>query len=474
MRCILFCIMLCLCVGPALASADYEASITIGGAVAPPRTLDARLFSGNIEWTENGSTLLDKDGAFYADAVKALHDFGHPLIRFPGGRLASTYDWKNGIGPLAQRGQGYDFNNKRQPIRFGTDEFITLLNDLDARGMITVNPKLAASHAADWLRYVNGRGSRVPYWEVGNETYLRQDPSFMTAVEYAAVFTSMSSVLHEVDPKVRVGALLEANFINFPWVKPLIPQVDEWNQTDFEKVGNAADFYSIHLYGPFGTSRSEDDTRQAVLAVPGVFAIKLATLKDAMAQRSIAVPLQVTEFNILTDSIKDNWKYSLDPIQGTFIMDSLLVFAQAGVEAAYYWTSIGSYNFGLLESAEKRTLRPAAATFKNLAPYRGAAVLGAEVACPMLQLEKIGIVTHLEQKRIPALNALCLSLADGSMAVLAVNRSTTGAARLRINAGDKPLRALAVQTVATGNTAAPEGGLVVIPPAAGVIIRVAP
>ncbi len=104
MRCILFCIMLCLCVGPALASADYEASITIGGAVAPPRTLDARLFSGNIEWTENGFYPVGQGRRILRGCRKALHDFGHPLIRFPVAGWPGTYDWKNGIGSTGPAG----------------------------------------------------------------------------------------------------------------------------------------------------------------------------------------------------------------------------------------------------------------------------------------------------------------------------------------------------------------------------------
>lgn len=480
MRWLVFCIALCLFAVSALAGTTYEARITIDDETQPPRPFSALLFSGNLEWTRNGSSLLNDNGADYPHAVQALRGIAHPALRFPGGRLASTYQWQKGVGPLETRGQGLDFNNKPETIRFGTDEFLTLLGNLSAQGMITVNPKVAPAQIAQWLQYIRKRSATldpspsVPYWEVGNETYLAKDPSFMPAAEYAKTFAAMRLALREVDPDAKVGALLEANFIDFPWVKPLLPQLNEWNATVLDTVGNATDFYSIHLYGPFGSTRSEAATRQAILAVPGVFALKITKLRQEMAARGVAVPLYVTEYNILTDSIEANWKYSLDPLQSAYIMDTLLVFAQADIAAAFYWASIDAYNFGLLENAQTLKPRPAVSVFTKLAPYRDAVLLGDTVQSPLLRLEKVGIVTHLEQDRIAALNALCLRLADGKRVVLAVNRSMTDTAVLDITSGNAPLTPQAVETITVGATATLQNGRVHIPPATGVAVSLTP
>lgn len=464
---------------PARAGGEYEARVVVGDGAHPARVFDARLFSGNLEWTRNGSSLLDANPAQYRQSVAALRGLGHPVVRFPGGRLASTYRWKDGVGQA--RGTGLDFNNKPERMRFGTDEFLALLGDIDAQGMLTVNLNIEPDEVADWLRHVMRQAEAgsapvppVPYWEVGNESYLKHDPSYMSATRYADIFTAMRAALKAVDPAVRVGAILEANFIDFPWVKPLIPQQKEWNDTVLGATGGLADFYSIHLYGPYGTSKNEAATRQAVLAVPGVFAMKLAALRVEMLKRGITAPLFVTEYNILTDSIEGNWTYSLDPIQAVYIMDTLLVFAAAGVEAACYWASLDAYNFGLLENTQTLAPRPAVAVFDRLGAFKNAALLDTTVDAPMLQLETIGLVTHLERERIPALNALCLRQVDGTRVVLVVNRSTSEAAVLDIRAGAHVLAPLAVDTVTHGARAALHNGRVHIPPATGAIIRFAP
>lgn len=61
----------------------------------------------------NGTLLVDyfsmmradvrRDGMFRPDLLQAVRDLAPPFIRWPGGSFASTYKWKDGIGPQVSR-----------------------------------------------------------------------------------------------------------------------------------------------------------------------------------------------------------------------------------------------------------------------------------------------------------------------------------------------------------------------------------
>ena len=66
-----------------------------------------------ITATGNGSLLVDfvslartdvrRNGMLRPDLLQALRDLAPPFIRWPGGSFASTYKWKDGIGPYSSR-----------------------------------------------------------------------------------------------------------------------------------------------------------------------------------------------------------------------------------------------------------------------------------------------------------------------------------------------------------------------------------
>jgi alpha-N-arabinofuranosidase len=72
--------------------------------------------SVEIAATGTGALLVDhvsmmradvrRDGMLRPDLVQALRDLAPPFIRWPGGSFASTYKWKDGIGPLVSRRSG--------------------------------------------------------------------------------------------------------------------------------------------------------------------------------------------------------------------------------------------------------------------------------------------------------------------------------------------------------------------------------
>ena len=77
------------------------------------------------QFTETPSTLLTPEG-FRADVLEVLRDeLRVPLIRWPGGNFVSSYNWKDGIGPRAERKRRPELAwNGEESNQFGTDEWV--------------------------------------------------------------------------------------------------------------------------------------------------------------------------------------------------------------------------------------------------------------------------------------------------------------------------------------------------------------
>jgi alpha-L-arabinofuranosidase len=119
----------------------------------------------------NGALLLDfvslmraevrRDGKLRPDLFQSLQGLHPSFIRWPGGSYASTYKWKECIGPYASRGYhpnmywgGYSGYGG-----FGTDEFLGLCRELNCEPLIVLacpdtKPE-SAQYAMDWVRYLN-------------------------------------------------------------------------------------------------------------------------------------------------------------------------------------------------------------------------------------------------------------------------------------------------------------------------------
>ncbi len=406
----------------------------------------SELFSGNLQWVDNGDKLLDDQGEWQEKILNAVKELDPPVVRFPGGALASRYDWADGIGPMENRSDGLDFGGKPVPMRFGTDEFLELLSKLNAAGMITVNLKQDPAHNARWLEYIKDNKGKhypapeVPYWEIGNESYYNADHSFVTAEEYVKLFIGHYRALKAVDPNVKVGALLQVNHIGHSYSKNVIPELDTWNHdvaAGLKKAGIVADFYGIHFYAPFHVNEKDQVNRQAVLAAPGFFQALLLQLKDELKKLDALAPLHVTEFGIALVSGMTTWKYNADFIAGVYLGDLFLTYAQNDIQNAYYWSLVSNWCFGAygddspyyyeaLKQPWRQlpyTYRPSGNIIMALRPYRDLPLLATTVKARNLRFQPLGIITDAHP--VPIANALGLLPGDGTdnVILLAVNRS---------------------------------------------------
>jgi alpha-L-arabinofuranosidase len=175
-------------------------------------------------WVGEDSKIPNRFG-IRSELIEMLSKIKVPVIRWPGGCFADTYDWMDGVGPAAQRPTRTNFwevdhDAERlhehgaqvfEQNRFGTNEFMHLCRLTGAQPYFAANvrslPALSFDH---WVEYCNApagsttlakmRGAagftepfNVRYWGVGNESW--GCGGNFTPEEYASEFRRYTSWL---------------------------------------------------------------------------------------------------------------------------------------------------------------------------------------------------------------------------------------------------------------------------------------
>ena len=153
-------------------------------------------------WVGENSRIQNQYG-IRTGLIEKMKQIHVPVVRWPGGCFADSYDWKDGIGPASKRPKRTNFwandpDAKRlhekgpqvfEPNEFGTNEFIRFCKLTGAEPYIAANLRsLPALEFDHWVEYCNSpAGSTtladmraavgfpepfgVKYWGVGNESW---------------------------------------------------------------------------------------------------------------------------------------------------------------------------------------------------------------------------------------------------------------------------------------------------------------
>jgi len=165
-------------------------------------------------WVGRNSKVRNVDG-IRADLIEQMKRIHAPIVRYPGGCFADSYDWRDGIGPAAQRPTRTNFwvgaepkdgpdKHRYEPNEFGTNEFVHFCKLIGAQPYLAANLRsLPAEEFYRWVEYCNSpAGSTtlahvraeagyadpfaVRFWGVGNEAW--GCGGNFTAAEYAVEF----------------------------------------------------------------------------------------------------------------------------------------------------------------------------------------------------------------------------------------------------------------------------------------------
>ncbi len=202
------------------------------------------------------------------DVLKAVKNLKPTVLRAFGGCYSDVYHWKDAIGPRDSRkkvknihwgmpelsfieGIGPEIENQ-----FGSDEFLTLCEEIGAKSYLNVNYGTGTpEEAADWVEYCNGsvetefgamrakNGRAHPYnvkiWGIANEIYGFWEIGYEKFPEnYAKKYLEFAKKMREKDPSIKLVACGWEN--------------SKWNQTILKNIGSEwVDYLSIHRYFPY-------------------------------------------------------------------------------------------------------------------------------------------------------------------------------------------------------------------------------
>jgi len=169
-------------------------------------------------WVGEDSKVENVRG-FRKKLVDSFKKINPPVLRWPGGCFAETYDWRDGIGPREKRPERvnwwYGWDGRTESNQVGTHEFVDFCRQTGAEpyfaaNMTTVSPL----HIRDWIEYCNlpaglttltreraANGAEEPfnvqYWGIGNENW--GDGGRMTPEMCAQEFKRFTSIFRSLD-----------------------------------------------------------------------------------------------------------------------------------------------------------------------------------------------------------------------------------------------------------------------------------
>jgi len=165
--------------------------------------------------------------------VEEMRKIKAPVVRYPGGCFADSYDWRDGVGPADKRPRRTNFwndadtkaapeNHKYESNRFGTNEFMRFCRLTGAQPYLAANLRsLPAEEFCHWVEYCNSpagstslaeiraaAGSPEPFnvrfWGVGNESW--GCGGNFTPQEYAVEFRRFTTWLPHYGPELSLVA----------------------------------------------------------------------------------------------------------------------------------------------------------------------------------------------------------------------------------------------------------------------------
>ena len=194
------------------------------------------------------------------DFYEALRETGLPAVRLPGGNFVSGWQWKDSIGPAAQRKTHLDmawFQYITNEV--GHDEYLQWVEKIGAEAIYTVNLGTGTlQDAADCVEYTNypcgtwwseqriKNGHREPYrvrtWCLGNEM---DGPWQIASWEkdprgYGILAREASKAMKWVDPSIETIACVSSS--------PFLSHYPDWDQRVLEECYDAVDYISLHHY----------------------------------------------------------------------------------------------------------------------------------------------------------------------------------------------------------------------------------
>lgn len=238
-------------------------SVTTKHTIAP---VDRKIFSGFVEHMgrcvygglvpashPEVSTADECIEGFRKDVVDTFRELKPPLVRYPGGNYCANFNWRDGVGPMAERKPRLDLAwHNTEPNTFGTNEFVAWCKVTDVEPFFCLNMGTGdLREALAWIEYCNSdvdsyyanlrrshgveKPHNIKYWCLNNEVYGDWQVAQISKEVYAAQAIQWAKAIRFLDPSVKLVLCGQHGYND--WDKYVLQQCVEW-----------VDFHSIHLY----------------------------------------------------------------------------------------------------------------------------------------------------------------------------------------------------------------------------------
>ncbi len=233
------------------------------------------------------SSAVPNIGGIRKDLVEGLRKLNVPVVRWPGGCFADSYDWRDGIGPRSKRPRRTNFwanhpqmqkvpdgPQKYEPNQFGTDEFMRFCRLIGAQPYVAANVRSLTPIDLDhWVAYCNspkgmtsladaraGNGHAEPYgvlyWGVGNESW--GCGGNFTPLEYASEYRRFITWIPEYGLDLRLIAS-GPNGGDFAWTRGFFEALRAKGPDQLDDLWG----WALHYYcGTAGKGQAIDFTVQ--------------------------------------------------------------------------------------------------------------------------------------------------------------------------------------------------------------------
>jgi alpha-N-arabinofuranosidase len=224
-------------------------------------------------WLGENSKVRNTHG-LRSELIEAMRKIKAPVIRFPGGCFADSYDWRDGIGPRDKRPRRTNFwaqaenpsspaNHNYDPNQFGTNEFLQFCKLIGSQPYLAANVRsLSAGEFYRWVEYCNSPAGtttladmraasgfpdpfNVRFWGVGNESW--GCGGNFTPQEYAVEFRRYATWIPGYGEKLSLIAS-GPNVEDWDWTRGFLEELVRKGKSQLSSVyGLALHHYAWNL-----------------------------------------------------------------------------------------------------------------------------------------------------------------------------------------------------------------------------------
>lgn len=220
-------------------------------------------------WVGKDSKIPNIKG-FRKEIIEKLKKINAPVIRWPGGCFAETYDWRDGIGENRPTRINWwtKWDGRYESNEVGTHEFMDLCELVGAKPYFAANiTTVTPLHIQQWMDYcmspkgtttlakereANGHPEPfdIPFWGVGNENW--GGGGNMTEEFYANEFRRLDMIMKTAFPG-KEYIICGSDGRDFAWTDGVMRAVKTAHYKP-ELQG-----YAMHYYTGLGADKMNDD-----------------------------------------------------------------------------------------------------------------------------------------------------------------------------------------------------------------------